>query len=742
MRITKLTPYQEKVLTHYIQVKEDGSKETSLQEVLDRIIPLGVRSQTVLDYTSDQQMQEFRNIFYTKKAIPGGRILANGGGTGNQMLGNCFVQGITDSRQGIMQCQSNTFEIYAHGGGVGTNFSPLRPKGAKVKGVQSLASGPCSFIDAFDHYAETIKQGSSNRRAAKMTILNVNHPDIEEFIEAKTNHKRWKNTNVSVGITDDFMDAVNGDLNWNLTFEGKVYKTVKAKQVWDQLCNCAWKSAEPGVIFLDSLNRDYPLRYITELQAVNPCGELPLRDNEMCLLLSLVLSSFVVDSLSAGPYFDWADFSHTIKLMVLYMDALIDYTKFPLEEIKATMLDSRPIGLGITGLADALFLLKLPYGNYPETLAFLEKLGQTLYETAKATSEELAKELGAFPLYDINKADFPQRRNSVLCAIAPTGSVSGLVGCSYGCEPHFATSIIRDESLGKDIIDNLIVSGWMEKHQVKELPSWARFVGGSLPKHTVKLEDHLEVLRVLAQYVDSSISKTVNLPKDATVEDVSNVYMYCWKNGIKGVTVYRDGCREDQPVSWSTEDIEDSDEFDDYDIEVVDYIKNPKDWPVEAEGCVYKLKFHPEKPSMLITIVDLEEEPLGILFKVNNATHQEYLDGLSRSITSLWRRGIRADHLFDEFSQYQSPNAFGTYMVRRDKGVMLHSILHGIALVIKKHFRKLDFEGIGVASQDCIATSISEVVPKDLQCPNCQEYTLKRVEGCLTCTECGYSKCG
>jgi len=716
------TDYQRKIFEdRYAQTKEDGTKET-IEETFERI-SLG-----------DSEVYQ---MLINKEFIPAGRILSNVGGNGNNMVGNCFyIPILEDSLDGIMKRQSDTVKVFAKGGGVGTNFSTLRPKNAPVQGAQTGTSGPCSFIDATEGYSKTIKQGGS-RRAATIIIMNCDHPDIFEFVTAKTDHARWSTANVSVGIYDSFMQAVVEDGDWDLKFNGRVYRTIKARELWDEICRCAWQSAEPGVVFLDTINEDYPVNYKYKIEGTNPCGEIPLQNYGMCLLGSMILPTFVRDK-----QFDFDAFAVAVKQAVRYLDSLIDITTFPIPEVEEMMLKTRPIGLGATGLADALFLLGIPYGNNKACLDTVSYIVEALYTEARRASEELAEEKGAFPDYDSSKASYASRRNSTLISFAPTGTISGLVGCSYGIEPHFAPQVTRNEDLGRDVVGNPIIDKYMRDNKLTTLPAHARFVGGSTEEHSLTVTDHLKVLNSLAKWVDNAISKTTNLPQSATIKDVSDVFMYCWDSKIKGVTVYRDGCREDQPVSWNTEDIEDSDEFDDYDIEDVDYIKNPKDWPVEAEGCVYKLKFHPEKPSMLITIVDLEEEPLGILFKVNNATHQEYLDGLSRSITSLWRRGIRADHLFEEFSQYQSPNAFGTYMVRRDKGVMLHSILHGIALVIKKHFRKLDFEGIGVASQDCIATSISKVVSKDLQCPNCQELTLKRVEGCLTCTECGYSKCG
>jgi len=1064
------TEYQKKVLTHYTQVKADGDVESTIAEVFDRIIPLGVRDKVVLGHGANQQEELYSDLFYSRKAITGGRIMANGGGNGNGMLGNCFAQSIVDSREGIMECQANTFTIYAHGGGVGTNFSPLRPKGTEVKGVKSFSSGPCSFVTAFDGYAETIKQGSSNRRAAKMTILNVDHPDIEEFIVTKLAPNMWKNTNVSVGISDAFMEAVENDADWDLVFESKVYKTIKARELWNLICESAHKSAEPGLIYLDTINKVYPLRYLVTLQEVNPCqpvdsliwdydrlryitdqnaktwtswctgvkecvevetntglkmkstldhkymlhdgswceakdlvgkqlkqpnewldilqldnvdtsidqdqvvrgflfgdgflcgnghgvsvkldvnkepevatmltnfgfcqqdngafylnrtlvqerididfllspvydrvlpddvllgkpysflrglyaangscnktagqislkatcystvqkvqvllgamgihasiatnpptkvkwdngeyvskqsynlqtptsygarfqkligffaeskkanirelskngvrvkvrtvtpigehevwdyrmneapshnycqgsilkncSELPLRPDEMCLLSSLILPTFVIErDGDTPPKFDWAGFSQAIQTLVMYMDALIDVTKYPLPKIGEVMLSGRPIGIGITGLADMLFKMELPYGETPKTLVFVDTLGKLLYATAKETSEKLAEELGTFPDYDADKADFPPRRNSVLLAIAPTGSVSGLVGCSYGIEPHFAPVITRNESLGVDMVSNKVIADYFAKTGETNFPAWTRFVGGADDKYILGVNDHLAILRVLAKHIDSAISKSINLPKTATVEDVSDVYMYCWKNGIKGVTVYVDGCREDQPITWGEGGTKPKDttiDVEEVDVEFLPYPVDPKPRPQALQGTTYKVKFNYEQHSLFITINSYEGELYEIFFRINNSELQEYLNGISLTLTSLWRRGIDTTHLMEEFSEYESLSAGAFYPVKGGKKINLKSTLHAIAVVVKQHIAEMDSFGELFQRAEKSLSRLEELagVVKEVsevkfgKCPSCKEYSMIPVEGCETCTACGYSKCG
>ena len=681
--------------------------------------------------------EDILRLYRLKKFISGGRILANMGGTGNQMPGNCFGVPIEDSRVGIMKCQADTFEIYAYGGGVGTNFSPLRAKGSEVKGVKSNASGPCSFIDAFDHYADTIKQGSSNRRAAKMTILNVDHPDILEFITAKQDHKRWNNTNVSVGITDSFMEALYKEDSWALSQKGEIQRTLEATDIWQEMCRCAHASGEPGVLFLDTIQKGYPLRYKYEVVTTNPCGELPSPPYGMCLLGSMILSSYVCwsdDVYKGTPSFDFVSFAQDVKTAVEYLDSLIDRAVFPIPETEEMIKNTRPLGLGITGLADMLFYMKMRYGS-TDSLVLVDAIMETMYSAAREASEDLAKEAGPFPDYDKELADFSPRRNSTLLAVAPTGTVSGLVWCSYGIEPMMAPTVIRHE-LGQDMLSNAAMHKMKYTGEIP-LPEWASFVGGVVDeKYLVTLDEHLEMLKVVAKHVDSAVSKTINFPNSATVEEVSKVFKYCWENGIKGCTVYRDRCRKDQPIQFGGDSSDSSDsDSDDYDIEFVGLTTQPKERPADLEGYTYRIRPNPTGPSLYVTINDFEEEPYEIFFKTNNAEHQELLDMVSRTLTSLMRRGISAEHLIGEFKKYESPSGGGWYEQRYIK-----SRAAAIGMIMEKHYRKL---GIVETTNQITENETTETsLMKGDICPACGESTLWHRGGCADCTSCTYSDCG
>jgi len=732
------TDYQKKIFyDRYAQTKEDGTKET-VEDMFRRLAHAAAKDCSVCGMTQEEQEETFFNMFANKEFIGAGRVLLNTGGTGSNATGNCYAVSVEDSLESIMKCQSDCVRIAAKGGGTGTNFSLLRPQNDPVQGAPSGTSGPLSFIDAREGYADTIRQGGS-RRMAQMTILNCDHPDIFEFVTAKTDHKRWKNTNISVGILDSFMDAVCADDKWELKFNNKVYDTVSASRLWEEICRCSHASAEPGLLFLDTINDKFPLKYLYKISETNVCGEQPLPPYGMCLLGSLILSSFV-----RCGVFHFDDFKVAVRNAVIFLDSLIDITTFPIPEVKEMVLKTRPIGLGITGLADALFLMALPYGNYVDTLEFIEELCSCLYKTAVETSEELGKELGSFTDYDFDKATFPSRRNSTLLSFAPTGTISGFAGCSYGIEPYFAPAVVRQEDLGRDIVSNPIIDRYMCDNNLTEFPEWTRFVGGCDARYNLTIADHLEVLHVLSKHCDSSTSKTVNLHKDATVEDISDIYMYCWTNGIKGITVYRDGCRSDQPITWDNEnEPEDLEDLEEEVIEFLDYTKSPKERPNVLEGRTYKVRPHPSEASIYITINDFEDSPFEIFFTTNNATHQEYLDGLSRAITALWRRGILGDFLFEDFCRYESPSGGTFYEYEPGKHKRLKSILDAIGTVVRRHIKL-----IGCEYNSPILPEITRELPAVVQmegymkCDECGEHGMNPNMPCPTCEFCGYSRCG
>ncbi len=573
-------------------------------------------------------------------------------------------------------------------------------------------------------FANSIKVHNS-RRGALIAILDVSHPDIEEFIHAKEDKNRWNNLNISVGIYDEFMEAVYNNDNWNLTFNGKVYKTVKAIDLWNQICESAARSGEPGVLFLDTINKDSQLGDAI-INTTNPCGEVPLLPYSACNLGSLILPNFFING-----KLDKKLLASTIRLSVLYLDNLLDVSVWPLAKISETVLDYRILGLGVIGLADLLFLEKIPYGDNFDCLNYVNDLISFIYSTALQTSEELASELGPFPKYDSEIMGYAPRRNAQLMAMAPTGTISALYGASWGIEPYFSQTMIRDERIGKDVVTYQVLDKYMQDH--KELPEYVRFaVGGS---NRLTVIDHLAVLKVIAGNIDGAVSKTCNLPKGSTYEDVDRVYKYMFNNNIKGGTVYVEGSRELEAVKSVSDTIDDEDEDDIDDcIELVDLIAEPRPRPEVIEGCTYKVKYCFDKPPIYVTINNYEEEPFEIFFSTKDSVIQEWLDMLARTITALFRRGISCDFLVKDFMQYSSSQCGGRF-----RGKYIQSASAAIGMVLKEHLRSL-----GIMPKDVDVEGIKKMAKEDsfgLVCPECFERTLVKQGGCSSCLSCGFSKC-
>lgn len=836
------TDYAKKVWAdRYLQDENDNVFVRVANAVSSDKIGLGLNKK--------EQYEAFLDMFREGYGIGGGRHLCNIGGTGNNMPGNCFVLPIEDSREGIYKTLFEMAEIESKGGGVGINFSKLRPRDDEVKGSRGKASGPCPFIDLYDTSISTISQGGcladttkmltsigeieiselskigefnlvvdeieypstawysgdkecvslyfsngenlictpdhpistisgfipaekcldkvcytkdgtsvvylienagvhptydfeenanhcgiansivvhNSRRGALIAILDVSHPDIEEFISAKKESTRWNNLNISVAITDSFVQAVEVNSDWNLEFNGKVYKTISAKELWNKICECAATSGEPGVLFLDTINRKSPLgdEYI---YATNPCGEVPLISYGACNLGSLILPNFFQDGKLNKELLE-----KYVSLMVLYLDNLLDIADWPLDKIKEKVDKYRILGIGVIGLADLLFLEGIPYGNNKRCLTYVKKLFTTINNAAVKASERLAGERGSFPAYDPAKMNYPARRNAQLLACAPTGTISALYGASWGIEPYYSQSMIRNERLGKDIVSYQILDKHIEKYG--ELPSYVRFAVGD---NALTVDDHLAVLAAISQVVDGAVSNTCNLPRGSTASDVDKAYRYMYHNGIKGGTIYVEGSREVEAVT-SVEVVDSSleDDYDDTDddvIEFIDLIAEPKARPDMLEGRTYRVKPSFEAESIYITINDSEDAPFEIFFSTKDSMTQEWLDMLGLTITALFRRGISCDFLVSDFMRYTSSQSGGRY-----KGKFISSSAAAIGMVLKDHL-----QGLGLMPKDSNKEGIERIAKGEeygQKCPQCGEMTYVKTSSCASCYSCGYSKC-
>lgn len=504
-----------------------------------------------LENRPDLQLKTF-DILYSKKFIPAGRILRNAGKTKRNML-NCFVIPIGDSIEAIGDCIRDSLVTWASGGGVGVNFSVLRPVGTDIHGKGGQSSGLVSFMEAMDAVAETIECGGS-RRSATMAIIDISHPEIEEFIDSKLKHGKLKNFNISVGVNNDFMEAVERDGDWDLKFGLKVYKTVKAKELWDRILRNIVKSAEPGILNYSKLTKDNGF-YFQPIIATNPCGELPLPAYGSCDLGSLVLPKF----LEAGKT-QWDELSNAIHLAVRFLDNVIDLTTFPIKQMQEIAERGRRVGLGVMGLADYLFAKKVRYGSQ-EAMEEIETLFKFIRDEAYLASMELAMEKGAFPKFDpvdYGKASFVKKlpaglrrgikrngiRNVALMTCPPTGTTSMLASVTSGIEPLFSKAYIRKDRIGeREIIHDRYKEFLLSEEGV---PSW--FVDA----HDLTPEQHFETQAMIQKYVDGSISKTINLLKGTSVEQIAGwlqEYIY----DLKGVTMYVDQSRPEQVLYPMTE---------------------------------------------------------------------------------------------------------------------------------------------------------------------------------------------
>ena len=497
---------------------------------------------------NEEHYLQFKDILLNQRFLPAGRVQAAIGAPREVTAFNCFVSGtLEDSMEDIMEKAAEAAQTMRLGGGIGYDFSSLRPRGDHIASLDSRSSGPISFMGIFDAICKTIAS-AGHRRGAQMGVLRVDHPDIEEFIKAKNNSITLTQFNVSVGITDAFMDAVINDKPFNLTFNGRVYKTVKAKALWDEIMRASWDWAEPGVLFIDTINKKNNLGYLETIAATNPCGEQPLPPYGACLLGSFNLTKYVKEWITEGipvTYFDDEALKHDIAPVVRAMDNVIDRTVYPLEAQRLEAQNKRRMGLGVTGVANAGEALGYTYGS-PEFLEWLEEVMTVIRDTCYQSSISLALEKGPFPLFQADKylesgfaKSLPETirrdvhnygiRNSHLLSVAPTGTISlSADNVSSGIEPVFSHSYERTIQT-------------FEGPKVERVEDYGYRVFGVKGKTANELSvfDHVKVLTTASKYVDSACSKTCNVGDDVTWDQFKDVYMQAYLGGASGCTTFR-----------------------------------------------------------------------------------------------------------------------------------------------------------------------------------------------------------
>ena len=710
----------------------------------------------------ETEPKKWETIFYNAltdfKFLPAGRITAGSGTKRNVTLFNCFVMGvIPDSMSGIFDMLKEAALTMQQGGGIGYDFSTIRPKGSLVKGIAADASGPVSFMDVWDSMCRTIMSAGS-RRGAMMATMRCDHPDIEEFIAAKSDSQKLRMFNLSVLVTDAFMEAVKKGEDWKLIYNNKVYSVIKAADLWDQIMRATYNFAEPGVIFIDRINETNNLSYCETITATNPCGEQPLPPYGACLLGSINLAKLVEHPFDKNAYLDVSQLEDLVFTAVRMMDNVIEVSQFPLEAQKLEAKNKRRIGLGVTGLADALLMVGLRYGS-DEAVKKTEKWMKTIARSAYNASINLAEEKGAFPLFDPEKfivsgkmiqmdEDVKQAahkfgiRNALLTSIAPTGTISLYAGnVSSGIEPVFAYSYKRkvlqnDGSHVEEEVVDYAVQLWRDKFGNAPLPDF--FVSAQ----NLTPADHVKMQAAAQKWVDSSISKTINCPEDISFDDFKEVYIQAYDTGCKGCTTYRPNEVTGSVLSAASEEKSASDQEANGDII---YMSEPLDRPSTLDGNTYKLKWPDSEHAIYVTINDIivndKRRPFEVFINSKNMEHFAWTVGLTRMISAVFRRGGDVSFVVDELKAVFDPRG-GAWV----GGKYIPSILAAIGGILEEHMMKIGFIKDSDTSLFHKSSEVTKVenlkLSRQKSCTSCGQFDLQMIEGCMTCRSCGYSKCG
>ncbi len=766
--------------------------DKSIEDTWDRLAIALAEPEPEAD--RDAWRERFRQALDDFKFLPAGRIVS-GAGTGRAVtLFNCFVMGeIADNMGGIFDNLKEAALTMQKGGGIGYDFSTLRPKGAAVEGVGAESSGPLSFMDVWDAMCRTIMSAGS-RRGAMMAVMRCDHPDIEDFIDAKQEPGRLRMFNLSVLISDDFMQAVKEDAPWQLSFGGSAYKSLPARELWNKIMRATYAFAEPGVIFIDRINRMNPLSYCETIHATNPCGEQPLPPYGACLLGSINLARLVTRPFEDDAEIDATALADLVATSVRMMDNVIDISRFPLPEQEHEARAKRRIGLGVTGLADALIMCGARYGG-ADAVALTRKWMKIIQRSAYLASSGLAAEKGAFPLFDAEKylagdgirgLDEDVRaaiaehgiRNALLTSIAPTGTISLFAdNVSSGLEPVFSFKYLRHV---------LMPDGSRREEEVSDY-AWRLFKrlkgeATPLPHAFVDAQglspnDHLVMQAAVQEFIDSSISKTINCPESIPFDDFKDIYMQAFDLGCKGCTTYRPN-----DVTGAVLELKSSANTDDEpelplqaptvkalpkdlgDSGPVTRLFQPLDRPEELKGATYKVRWPESDHAIYITMSDIVDDsgrirPFEIFINSKNMEHYAWTVALTRMISAVFRRGGDVSFVVEELKAVFDPRG-GQWM----GGRYVPSLLAAIGGVIERHMIAVGFlKSPGTLNEDQPQAqvmrlgggaekmssddtgggkNVSASTPRLRQCPKCGQPGLVRQEGCDTCLDCGYSKCG
>jgi ribonucleoside-diphosphate reductase alpha chain len=727
----------------YLKKGENGEVLETPEEMFRRVARAIAQAERL--YNPAAPVEEWEDTFYqlmtSLEFLPNSPTLMNAGRELGQ-LSACFVLPVGDSMESIFEAIKNTALIHKSGGGTGFSFSRVRPHNDVVNSTRGVSSGPLSFMSVFDAATETIKQGGT-RRGANMGIMRVDHPDILDFIMAKQDDDRLNNFNISVAVTDPFMRAVEADEEYALVNprSGDTVRTLSARKVFKSMVTLAWKNGDPGIVFIDRINEDNPTPHLGEIESTNPCGEQPLLPYESCNLGSINLSRVVPDG-----HIDYGALGRIVRTAVRFLDDVIDVNRYPLPEIEQMTKGNRKIGLGVMGFADMLLRLQVPYDS-DEACRIAGEVMSFIHDEARAESEDLARERGVFPNFEGSIFDSPggtRVRNATVTTIAPTGTISIIAGCSSGIEPIFALSYVRANVLDDDrMVEGhpyfeqvARERGFLSDELMKKIAETgsARHTEG-VPQdvqqvfataHDITPEWHIKLQSAFQKSTDNAVSKTVNFPNEATVDDVENVYRMAFRTGCKGVTIYRDGSRDEQVLN-------------------VGQTKKKRE-PEPGLGGIATTR--PARPQLLTGETQRMDTGCGKLFVIMN--DDEY--GPREVFANMGKAGGCASSNTEALGRLISlalkKGASAQEIVEQLKGIRCH-VPYGMgpnatlscADAIGKAIERRYVTGAAAQAGHAPEPQLSLVEVAQGACPDCGG-AIEHEGGCAVCRTCGYSKCG
>ena len=767
-KMTQLEGIRQKVFMDRYSLKDaSGQPLEFYPEQTWARVARGIAAVEPTEELREQWEKRFYEALSGFQFVPGGRILA-GAGSGHQVTAyNCYViPSPEDSRHGILDNLKTMTEIMARGGGVGINLSSLRPRGSYIKTVNGTASGPCSWAQLYSVATGDVIQQGGSRRGALMLMLDDNHPDIEEFITVKRTEGKIEHANLSVAISDAFMQAVKDDADWDLVWQGEVKKTIRARDLWDLICKSAWESAEPGMVFMDRYNKISNTWYYEDIRCVNPCGEQGLPPWGVCNLGALNLSAFV----ESGKM-DYHHLAEMSKVAMRFLDNVIDANEYFIEENRQAQLGTRRTGLGTMGLADALIKMKVAYGS-DESLPVIERIYSTIRDAAYEASADIATEKGSFPKFERDKymqgkfiQSLPKAtqgkikqqgiRNAVLLTQAPTGTTSLLSGVSSGIEPVYDFAMVRRDRTGEHILYHPLLQEWRDKHPDEPTPKYFVSANDLTP------EEHVRVQATIQKYTDSSISKTVNAPNDHTVEDVQTLYRLAYELGCKGITYMRDGSRVGVLSHIEEKKPEQQEQQPAVMTPVTSIQQGVKPRPSVVHG--YTRQVNAPEGKINVTINSDDHGPLEVFVNVGKAGSDiaalaealGRLISLNLRVLSPLSQTDRAKEIAEQLRGIGGSRSVGFGMQQ------IRSLPDAVARALELHVASMEQEAEkqadpapGTNGNDASYTngtrtdapisgplSLSHLSVTGNLCPQCGCNTMVYEEGCRKCYSCGHSEC-